>query len=100
MPIDLTQRGGEDMTRMTTAVLALGSLVWLSAAAMAQQAPMTGDCDKWIARINSEAGVRVDEAGWNARQNVDEIYKLCKDGKMAEAQKIATDTMTMLGITL
>jgi hypothetical protein len=100
MPIDLTQRGGEDMTRLTTAVLALGSVVWLSAAATAQQAPMATDCDKWIARINSEAGIRVDEAGWKARQNVDDIYKMCKDGKMAEAQKIATDTMAMLGIKL
>ena len=88
------------MTRTTTAVLALGSLVWLSATAMAQQAPMTSDCDKWVGRINGEAGIRVDEAGWMARQNVDEIDKLCKGGKMAEAQKIATDTMTMLGIKL
>ncbi len=88
------------MKRTTTAVLALGSLVWLSATAMAQQAPMTSDCDKWVGRINGEAGIRVDEAGWMARQNVDEIDKLCKGGKMAEAQKIATDTMTMLGIKL
>ncbi len=88
------------MKRTTTAVLALGSLVWLSATAMAEQAPMTSDCDKWVARINGEAGIRVDEAGWMARQNVDEIDKLCKGGKMAEAQRIATDTMTMLGIKL
>ena len=86
------------MTRTTSAVLILVSLVWLSAAAMAQQAPMVSDCDKWIAKINAEAGIRVDEAGWKARQDVDEIYKMCKAGKMAEAQKTATGTMTMLGI--
>ena len=88
------------MTRLTTAVLALVSLVWLSAGAMAQQAPMAGDCDKWIERINAEAGVRVDEAGWKARQNVDDIARMCKEGKTSEAQKIATDTMAMLGIRL
>ena len=88
------------MTRMTTAGLALVSLVWLPAAAMAQQAPKPSDCDQWIARINAEAGVRADEAAWRARQNVDDIYKMCKDGNMTEAQKIATDTMTMLGIKL
>ena len=88
------------MTRMTTAGLALVSLVWLSAVAMAQQAPMQSNCDKWIARINAEAGIRVDEAGWRARQNVDDIYKMCKDGKTAEAQKMAADTMAMLGIKL
>jgi hypothetical protein len=88
------------MTCMTTAVIAGVSLVWLSAAAMAQQAPMQSDCDKWIAQINAEAGIRVDDAAWQARQNVDDIYKMCKDGKMAEAQRIATDTAAMLGIKL
>ena len=59
---------------------------------------MASDCDQWIAKINAEAGIRVDEAGWKARQNVDQIYQLCKDGKMAEAQKTASDTMALLGI--
>ena len=88
------------MTRMTTAGLALVSLVWFSAAAMAQQAPKQSDCDQWIAQINAEAGIRVDEAAWRARQNADDIYKMCKDGRMAEAQRIATDTMALLGIKL
>ena len=88
------------MTRMTTAGLAFVSLVWFSAAAMAQQTPKPSDCDQWIARINAEAGVRADEAAWRARQNVDAIYKMCKDGNMTEAQRIATDTMAILGIKL
>ena len=88
------------MGRTMTAVLALASLVWLPAGAMAQQAPMARDCEKWISKINAEAGIRVDEAGWKARQNVDEIARLCKDGKTAEAQKTATDTMAILGIKL
>ncbi|PYO05172.1 MAG: hypothetical protein DMD75_29035 [Candidatus Rokuibacteriota bacterium] len=86
------------MTRTMTTVLALGSLMWLSAAATAQQAPMMSDCDKWIATINGEVGVRVDEAGHNARMKVDEIAKMCKEGKTAEAEKIAMDTMANLGI--
>ena len=40
---------------------------------------MVSDCDMWIAKINAEAGIRVDETGWKARQDVDEIYKMCKD---------------------
>ena len=88
------------MTSLTTAVVAFGSLMWLSAGAIAQQAPMASDCDKWIARINTEAGIRVDEAGWKARQNADDIARMCKEGKTAEAQKVATDTMAMLGIKL
>ena len=87
------------MTRLTTAVLALGSVLWLSAGAIAQQAPAS-DRDRWIERINAEAGVRVDEAGWKARQNIDDIARMCKEGKTAEAQKVAIDTMAMLGIRL
>ena len=86
------------MTRTMTTVLALGSLMWLTAAATAQQAPTMSDCDKWIATINGEAGVRVDETGHNARMKVDEIAKMCKEGKTAEAEKIAMDTMANLGI--
>jgi hypothetical protein len=71
--------------------------MWLSAAATAQQAPMMSDCDKWIAKIDSEAGVRVDEAGHNARMKVDEIAKMCKEGKTAEAEK-CHGTMANLGI--
>jgi hypothetical protein len=54
--------------------------------------------DKWIAKINSEVGVRVDEAGYNARVKADEIARMCKEGKMDEAQKTATETMANLGI--
>ena len=84
------------MVRTITVLLALTCLAWLSALAMAQ--PSMSDCDKWIATINGEAGVRVDEAGHNARLKVDEIAKMCKEGKTAEAEKIAMDTMANLGI--
>jgi hypothetical protein len=40
----------------------------------------------------------VDEAGHNARMKVDEIAKMCKEGRMADAQKAATETMANLGI--
>jgi hypothetical protein len=84
------------MTRMITVLVTLASLAWLSAPAMAQQ-PMI-DCDKWVAKINVEVGTRADEASNNARTKVDEISKLCKDGKTADAEKIAKDTMATLGI--
>lgn len=84
------------MTRMITVLVTLASLAWLSVPAMAQQ-PMS-DCDKWVAKINVEVGTRADEASNNARTKVDEISKLCKDGKTADAEKIAKDTMATLGI--
>ena len=84
------------MTRMITMLVALASLAWLAAPAIAQQ-PMS-DCDKWVAKINVEVGTRADDASNNARTKVDEITKLCKDGKTADAEKIARDTMATLGI--
>jgi hypothetical protein len=36
-----------------------------------------GDCDKWIATINAEAGDRVDAAGYTARQKIDDIARMC-----------------------
>jgi len=86
------------MLQIMFVMFTLVSLMWMSAAAMAQQPSMMSDCDKWIATINAEAGDRVDEAGYTARQKVDDIYRLCKEGQMAEAQKTAMETMTLLGI--
>lgn len=85
------------MIRIMFVVLALVSTVWLSAA-MAQQSTMTSDCDRWIAAINAEAGDRVDDASWTARQKVEDIARMCKEGKVAEAQKTAMDMMALLGI--
>jgi hypothetical protein len=84
------------MVRTITVLLALTCLAWLSAPAMAQQS--MSDCDKWIAKINTEVGVRADEASHAARMKVEEIAKMCKDGKTAEAEKAATETMATLGI--
>jgi hypothetical protein len=84
------------MTRTITTVVALASLAWLSAPAMAQQ-PMS-DCEKWVAKINVEVGTRADEASNNAREKVDQITKMCKEGKTADAEKIAKETMATLGI--
>jgi len=84
------------MARTITVVLALICLTWLSAPGLAQQS--MSDCDKWVARINAEVGVRADEASHAARMKVEEITKMCKDGKTAEAEKAAKDTMATLGI--
>jgi len=73
------------MVRTITVVLALICLAWLSAPGLAQQS--TSDCDKWLAKINTEAGIRADEASHAARMKVEEIAKICKDGKTAEAEK-------------
>ena len=70
------------MIRIMFGVFMLVSMMWLPAA-MAQQPTATSDCDRWIATIHAEA---------------DDIAQMCKDGKMAEAQKTAIDMMALLGI--
>jgi hypothetical protein len=84
------------MPRMICAFLALVCIGWFAAPATAQQS--MSDCDKWVAKINVEVGIRADEASNNARAKVDEIAKLCRDGRTADAEKIAKDTMATLGI--
>lgn len=64
--------------------------------ALAQQSP--ADCAKMVDRINDEAGNRFDDASNNAKAKVEEVAKLCKDGKTAEAQKIAKELMAALGL--
>jgi len=84
------------MARTITILVALVCLAWLAAPAMAQQ-PM-GDCDAWVGKINSEVGIRVDDASHNARLKVTEIAQLCKEGKTAEAEQAAKEAMATLGI--
>ena len=88
------------MIRIMLVMFALVSMMWLSVTAMAQQPTKMSDCDQWLARIHAEADDRVDEAGWTARQKADDIAQMCKEGKMAEAQKTASDMMTLLGIKM
>ena len=85
------------MIRIMFGVFMLVSMMWLPAA-MAQQPTATSDCDRWIATIHAEADDRVDEASWTARQKVEDIAQMCKEGKMADAQKTAMDMMALLGI--
>ncbi len=86
------------MMRIMFVMFTLVAIMWLSAAAMAQQSTMMSDCDKWIAKIDAEAGARVDDASYTARQKLADIARMCKEGKMAEAQKTAMDMMALLGI--
>ena len=88
------------MIRIMLVMFTLVSMLWLSAAAMAQQSTPMSDCDQWVAKIHAEADDRVDEASWTARQKADDIAQMCKEGKMAEAQKTASDMMTLLGIKM
>ena len=88
------------MIRIMLVMFALVSMMWLSTAAMAQPSTGMSDCDQWIAKIHAEADDRVDEAGWTARQKADDIAQMCKEGKMTEAQKTASDMMTLLGIKM
>jgi hypothetical protein len=55
-------------------------------------------CPKLIKQVNDEAGNRLDDAGFNARQLADEADALHKAGKHAEAEAKAKEAMKQLGM--
>ncbi len=59
-------------------------------------------CPKLIKQVNDEvndeAGNRLDDAGYNARQLAEEADALHKAGKHAEAEAKAKEAMKVLGI--
>lgn len=51
-----------------------------------------------MSRISDEAGNRLDEASYAAKMKAGEIAKMCQEGKTAEAEKAAKETMAKLGM--
>ena len=56
------------------------------------------DCTALLVRVNDEAGNRLDDAGFNARQLADEADQLDKQDKTAECEAKAKEAMKQLGI--
>jgi len=56
------------------------------------------DCTKLIQQVNDEAGNRLDDAGYTARQLAEEAEQLDKEGKTAECEAKAREAMKQLGI--
>ena len=54
-------------------------------------------CPKLVNEIRGKAGNRLDAAGNDAKAKADEAEKLHKDGKHAEAEKMAKDALASLG---
>jgi len=55
-------------------------------------------CPKLIKQVNDEAGNRLDDAGYNARQLAEEAEALHKAGKHAESEAKAKEAMKALGM--
>jgi len=55
-------------------------------------------CPKLIKQVNDEAGNRLDDAGFSARQLAEDAEALHKAGKHAEAEAKAKEAMKQLGI--
>ena len=55
-------------------------------------------CPKLIQKVNDEAGNRLDDAGYNARQLADEAEALHKAGKHQESEAKAKEALKQLGI--
>jgi len=55
-------------------------------------------CPKLIQKVNEEAGNRLDEPAYNARQLAEEADALHKAGKHAEAEAKAKEALKQLGM--
>jgi len=55
-------------------------------------------CPKLIKAVNDEAGNRLDDAGYDARQLAEQAEQLHKEGKHAESEAKAKEAMKKLGI--
>jgi hypothetical protein len=55
-------------------------------------------CPKLIKQANDEAGNRLDDAGYNARQLAEQAETLHKEGKHAESEAKAKEALKALGI--
>jgi type II secretory pathway pseudopilin PulG len=55
-------------------------------------------CPKLIQKVNDEAGNRLDDAAYNARQLAAQAEELHKAGKHAESEAKAKEAMKQLGI--
>ena len=55
-------------------------------------------CPKLIKQINDEAGNRLDDAGYAARQAADQAEELHKAGKHAEAEAKAKEGLKAVGL--
>jgi len=56
-------------------------------------------CPKLIKAVNDEAGNRLDDAGYDARQLAEQAEQLHKEGKHADAEAKAKEAMKKLGIS-
>jgi hypothetical protein len=55
-------------------------------------------CPKLIKQVNDEAGNRLDDAGYNARQLAEQAEALHKEGKHAESEAKAKEALKALGL--
>ncbi len=85
------------MARFTAGLFVLFVVGFLVGPTLAQQ-PTASDCEKWVNMINAEAGRRFDSASYDARQKAPQIAEMCKQGKLAEAEKAAKETLASIGV--
>lgn len=72
-------------------VAGISAVLWAGAA-------LANQCPTLVKKISDEAGRRLDNASYDARQAVPVIMKLHTDGKHDEAEKLAKEHMAKLGI--
>lgn len=81
------------MKRLVLMVAGIGTFV-----AFAAGPALAFQCPKLVAQINGEANRRFDNTAYDAKMKAAEATKLHAEGKHAESEKVAKETLARLGV--
>ena len=74
------------------------SAVVLSAAVFTTGQALAFQCPKLIKQIEDETNNRLDDASNTAKEKAEQAAQLHKDGKHAEAEKVAKEGLALIGL--
>lgn len=83
------------MKRFGLMLAGIGTFVLCAAGPVA-----ASQCPKLVAQINAEAGRRFDNTAYDAKMKAAQATKLHSEGKHAESEKLAKETLGRLGVKM
>jgi hypothetical protein len=81
------------MKRLVLTVAGIGTFV-----AFAAGSALAFQCPKLVGQISAEANRRFDSTAYEAKVKAEQATKLHAEGKHAESEKLAKETLAQLGI--
>lgn len=83
------------MKRLVLTVAGIGTFIAFAAGPV-----LASSCPKLIAQINADAGRRFDNTAYDAKLKAAQATKLHAEGKHADSEKLAKETLGRLGVKM